>query len=181
MSDTPSPADQSGDARTEEAGARVFHPIDTLLAVFVFGIVGLLWYASSQFEGVSSLFQDNIAPEKFPRILLVTIAFFALFLPFEHLLLKRDGRDIDKNRKTPVKRLAWVTMAALLAIVSAGYYLGTFLTMAKVCLIIPMLWGERKLIAVVPFAIGFPLLVAFIFEIFLRVPFDPGIFGISLR
>ncbi len=181
MSESPPSANQSEGARSEDEGARLFHPIDTLIAVGIFIFVGWLWYVSSQFDAVSSLFQDNITPDKFPRVLLTTIVIFALFLPFEHILLKRDGRDIDKNRSRPVKGIAWVTMAALIAIVGAGFYIGTLLMMFAICLVLPILWGERRLKYIVPFAIGFPLFVAFIFQILLGVHFDPGVFNVSFN
>ncbi len=50
----------------------------------------------------------------------------------------------------------------------------------SVCFFIPLLWGERRLHVVVPFAIIFPVCVAALFELVLKVFFAPGILGLSL-
>ncbi|WP_193368787.1 tripartite tricarboxylate transporter TctB family protein [Pelagibius marinus] len=169
------------DARSSEGVARLLHPVDTLLAILILCIVAWLYYETTQFEEVSDLLTQNIPPQMFPRILLVIVALLALVMPFEHILLKRKGKDIDKDRRAPVKRIAWVTMAALVAIIIAEQWLGTLLTMVAVCLVIPLLWGERRLRFVLPFAVFFPLCVAFLFSVVLGVYFDPGVAGVSIR
>ena len=170
-----------GGARSAGSSARLFHPVDTILAILILCIVAWLYYETAQFEEVSDLFSQNIPPELFPRILLFIIAMLALVMPFEHLLLKRKGKDIDKGRREPVKLIAWVTMAVLLAIIAASQWLGTLLTMVAVCLVIPLVWGERRLRYVLPFAVIFPVCVAFLFSVILGVHFDPGAFGVSIR
>lgn len=168
-------------ARSAGPIARLIHPTDALVAVLILCLVAWLYYETTQFEEVSFLFTQNVPPQMFPRILLSIIALLALAMPFEHLLLKRSGKDIDKGRRERVKPLAWYTMAALVAIVSLSQFLGTLLTMIAVCLVIPFLWGERRLRVVLPFAVLFPLCVAFLFSVVLGVFFDPGAVGISLR
>lgn len=168
-------------ARSSSGGARLLHPVDTLLAILILCIVAWLYYETTQFEEVSDLFSQNIPPEMFPRILLFIIALLALAMPFEHLLLKRKGKDIDKDRRERVKPMAWMTMVALLAIIGVSQWLGTLLTMVAVCLVIPFLWGERRLVVVLPFAVIFPLCVAFLFSVVLGVYFDPGAIGVSIR
>ncbi len=168
-------------ARPAGSVARLIHPVDTLLAVFILCVIVWLYYETTQFEEVSFLFTQNVPPQMFPRILLGLLALLALAMPFEHLLLKRKGKDIDKDRREPVKAIAWVTMVALVAIIAVSQWLGTLLTMMAVCLVIPLLWGERRLRVVLPFAVLFPLCVAVLFSIVLGVYFDPGAFGISIR
>lgn len=178
MSDTPQNTGGTEGARPETA-ARLFHPVDTLLAIGLFAGCGFLWYETTQFEEVSALLSDNLGPAAFPRILLVTICLFAAFMPFEHILLARRGKDIDKDRTKSVKPITWATIVLLLAIMALTHQLGTFLTMFSVCLLVPILWGERRLRVVVPYAILFPLLVTLVFNVFLGVYFEPGIFGIK--
>jgi len=171
--------------RTDEAGerkgARLIHPVDALLALLVLAVVAWLYYETTQFEEVSFLFTQNVPPQMFPRVLLIFIALLALVMPFEHLLLKRKGKDIDKGRRVPVKPIAWMTMAVLVAIVAASQLLGTLLTMITVCFLIPFLWGERRLRVVLPFAVIFPLCVAVVFNLVLGVYFDPGAAGLTIR
>ncbi|MEK9723094.1 MAG: tripartite tricarboxylate transporter TctB family protein, partial [Rhodospirillaceae bacterium] len=121
------------------------------MATLILALVAWLYYQTTQFEEVSSMFTQNIPPTLFPRILLVIIALFTLMMPFEHLLLAYKGKDIDKDRREPIKPLAWISMAVLVAIMAAADYLGTQLTMFAVCFVIPILWGERRLRVVVPF------------------------------
>jgi putative tricarboxylic transport membrane protein len=176
--------DEAGDmegARPANPVARLIHPVDTLLAAFILALVAWLYYETTQFEEVSALFTQNIPPQMFPRLLLGIIAVLALAMPFEHLLLKRKGKDIDKGRRESVKPIAWLTMIVLLVIIAVSQWLGTLLTMIAVCLVIPLLWGERRLRVVVPFAVLFPLAVAMLFNIVLGVYFDPGAVGLSIR
>ncbi len=168
-------------ARSDKAVARLIHPVDTFVAFIILCVVAWLYYETSQFEKVSDLFSQNVPPQMFPRILLIIIAVLALAMPFEHLLLKRKGKDIDKGRRQPIKPIAWITMAALVAIIAASELLGTLMTMVAVCLVIPFIWGERRLRFVLPFAVIFPLCVAFLFSVVLGVFFDPGAIGISIR
>lgn len=168
-------------ARSANTIARLFHPVDTGLAFLILCIVAWLWYETTQFEEVSDLFTQNIPPQMFPRILLSIIALLALAMPFEHLLLKRKGKDIDKGRREPVKGIAWLTMVALIAIIAAAPLLGMLLTMVAVCHLIPFLWGEYRLRVVLPFAVIFPVCVALLFSVVLGVYFDPGVVGVSIR
>lgn len=168
-------------ARSSEGIARLLHPVDTLLAILILCVVAWLYYETTQFEEVSDLFTQNIPPQMFPRILLGIIAVLALAMPFEHLLLKRKGKDIDKGRREPVKGIAWMTMVALVAIIAVEPFLGMLLTMMAVCLVIPLVWGERRLRFVLPFAVIFPLCVALLFSVVLGVYFDPGMAGVSIR
>lgn len=168
-------------ARSMTPIARLIHPVDGVVTLIILAVVGWLYYETSQFEEVSFLFSQNVPPQMFPRILLIFIAALALMMPFEHLLLKRKGKDIDKDRREPVKAIAWKTMAGLVAVVSAAPLLGTLLTMSAVCIVIPVLWGERRLKVILPFAVIFPLCIAFLFSIVLGVHFDPGVVGISIR
>lgn len=178
MSNTPQGTGASEDARPETA-ARLFHPVDTVLAIGLIAVCGWLWYETTQFEEVSALLSDNLGPATFPRILLVAIVLFTLVMPFEHIMLNRQGKNIDKGRSAPIKPITWATIALLLAVMAASSVFGTFLTMVSVCLLIPILWGERRLRVVIPFAILFPGLVTLVFNVLLGVFFEPGIFGIK--
>lgn len=177
MSDTPQKSGAMESARPE--AARLFHPVDTVLAAGLIAICGWLWYETTKFDEVSALLSDNLPPETFPRILLATIVLLTLAMPFEHILLARQGKNIDKDRSKPIKPLTWATIALLLGVMAVSELLGTFLTMFSVCMLVPILWGERRLRVVIPFAILFPLAVTLVFNVLLGVFFEPGIFGIK--
>ena len=44
-------------------------------------------------------------------------------------------------------------------------------------LTVPILWGERRIKVLIPYAIILPLTVTFVFSYLLGVFFEPGIFG----
>jgi len=181
MSEKPGGAGGTEGARSKEGIARLLHPVDTVVAVLLIAFIGFLYFATTRFDSVSPLFSQNIPPSMFPRMLLILVAALALFMPFEHILLKRKGKNIDKDRSDRVKPITWSTIAVLTVILAASEVMGTLLTLMSVCFFIPILWGERRLQVVVPFAIIFPVCVAALFELVLKVFFAPGILGISLR
>ena len=76
---------------------------DTLIAIFLTLIIAFLWFETTKFEKVPDLFSNNIPPEMFPQILLIIILGMVLIIPFEHLFLKKSGKDIDSSRKKPVE------------------------------------------------------------------------------
>ncbi len=181
MSDTPEQAGTENDVRSPSSGGRIIHPVDTVLTLMIWAGCAWLYYQTTQFPEVSFLFADNIGPEVFPQILLSCIAFFALFMPFEHLLLSRGGKDIDKKRRKPIRGIAWKTMALLTAIITASAFIGTLATMLVICIAVPMLWGERRLKVLLPYAVLFPAAVTLVFNQLLGVHFEPGILDIGLR
>lgn len=167
--------------RTPGAYARLLHPVDTAIAALILALCSWLFYQTLHFDKVSALFSQNIPPGLFPQILLVTICILAAAMPFEHILLSRKGKDIDKGRRDRVKPISWITMALLMVITGSSPIFGTFLTMVLVCLILPLAWGERRLQYVLPFALVFPSAVTFVFSGILGVFFEPGLIGISFH
>lgn len=180
MSDSPQNTGGVEDARQATA-ARLIHPVDAVISGILLALCAWLWYETTQFEEVSFLLADNLPPATFPRIIIVTIAAFTIFMPFEHLLLARVGKNIDKDRTDPVKPITWSTMGLLIAIMAASEIIGTVLTLAAVCLLVPYLWGERRLHVIIPFAILFPSLVTLVFNVFLGVYFPPGPLGLNFQ
>jgi cell division protein FtsW (lipid II flippase) len=116
----------------------------------------------------------------YPQLLLWIIGALACFLPFEHILLTKKGKNIDKERSESVHPLTKLTIAFLVVVVLASPYLGMLLTMITICLVMPRLWGYRKLITILLFATIFPIVVSLVFSKVLSVYFDSGIFGITI-
>ena len=181
MSSESSRTGEETDGRMPGAYARLIHPVDTVIALMIFGLCGWLFYETLHFDRVSALFSQNIPPSLFPQILLFVICVLSAAMPFEHLLLRSKGKDIDKGRRDRVKSISWITMALLLAITGAAPIFGTFLTMVLVCAILPLAWGERRLHYVIVFALAFPAGVALVFNGILGVFFEPGIIGLSFH
>lgn len=167
-------------SKTEEEREGLVHATDLVVALIILAICGVLYYVTTTFEEVSDLLAQNIPPEFFPQLVIIVIAILALGVPFEHLLHKRRGENIDSERSERIRRMPYFTAALLIALVVGIPYLGMLLTMSGVCLLLPLMWGERRLKLIIPFAIFFPLAVAYLFNKILLVYFEPGVLGIAL-
>lgn len=169
---TPTPSD------TRAIG--LVHPVDLVVSLIILAGVAFLFYETTQFDEVSPLFAQNIQPSMYPQIILSIITLFTVLMPFEHILLTRKGKDIDKERRNAIHPLTLTTMAFLIVVVAAAQVLGMLLTMIVICLLMPRLWGMRKLTHILIFATIFPISVSLVFSKLLSVYFDAGVFGIAL-
>ena len=95
-------------------------------------MIWFLWVVTTQFEKVSDLFSNNIPPEMVPQILLTIILFMVLIFPFEHIFLKKNGKDIDASRKNPVEKSTIGTMVILSLIIVLSQTLGATLTIIAI-------------------------------------------------
>jgi putative tricarboxylic transport membrane protein len=153
---------------------RLVNPTDLRLCVAIVSACAGLYYVTTGFEQVSDLFAQDVPPEFFPRLLLWTIVLLALLLPFEHLHLRRRNRDIDADRTERIRPAVYATAALLCVAVAAMPLLGIWVVLSLVCCALPLLWGERRLVIVVPFAAVFPGAVALLFSRVLNVYLEPG-------
>lgn len=167
-------------SKTPQERAPLLHMTDLAVALVIFAVCAALYYITTTFDEVSNMLAQNIPPEFFPQLVIIIIAVLTLGVPFEHLLHTRRGENIDSDRSDRVKWMPVLTGALLVVLVLAIPYLGMLLTMISVCAILPLLWGERRLKLIIPFALLFPLAVAYLFNKILLVYFEPGIFGIAL-
>ena len=153
----------------------LFNKNDTIIAALMISIIGFLWFVTAQFEKVPDLFSNNIPPEMFPQILLMIILGMVLIIPFEHIFLKKSGKNIDDSRKNPVAKSTIGTMIILSLIVTFSQVLGATLTIITISIALPIYWGEKRLKVLIPYVIGFPLFVILLFNITLGVHFEPGL------
>jgi len=173
--------DRTGPAPDQDpksaADSSLVHRTDLVLTAIILAGCGALYYMTTTFEEVSLLLAQNISPEFFPRLLLWLIVVLAVFLPVEHRFLEKGRQGLDKGRRERIKAKTVVTAGLLGGTVASMPWLGTYFSMILVCLLLPLLWGERRLKVVLPFAILFPTAVALLFTQVLRVYFEPGIVG----
>ena len=111
----------------------------------------------------------------FPQILLITIGLLTALIPFEHILLKKSGKDIDSGRKKKINFATYGTMTILLTIIVFSEFLGAYVTIFLACFVLPVFWGEKNLKLLIPYVVLFPLFILLIFNILLGVYFEPGI------
>ncbi|MBL6679370.1 MAG: tripartite tricarboxylate transporter TctB family protein [Candidatus Puniceispirillales bacterium] len=153
----------------------LFNKKDTIIALIMLVLIAFLWFETSKFEKVPDLFSNNIPPEMFPQILLVIILGMALIIPFEHIFLKKSGKNIDSARSKPVEKSTIGTMVILSALIASSQILGAALTIIAISISLPLYWGERNLKVLITYVIGFPLFVIVLFNIILGVHFEPGL------
>lgn len=158
----------------------LIHQTDLIVSFIVIAICAFFYFLTTTFNSVSNLLAQNVPPEFFPRWVLLIIAILALGLPFEHVVHRRRGEDIDSERGERVKRMPYFTAGLLFVSIAAMPYVGTLVSTIGICFALPLLWGERRWRLIIPFALIFPLLVAYVFDRILLVQFEPGIFGITL-
>lgn len=172
-----------GGGRSEGLAGRLnglLHRTDLAVSLIILAGCAALYYVTTTFEEVSNLLAQNIPPEFFPRLVLFLIAILAAALPFEHILHARRGENIDSDRSKRIRPMPYLTAALLVLLVVGMPYVGMLLAMVAVCILLPLLWGERRLRLILPFAVIFPLLVTLVFNRVLLVYFEPGLFGITL-
>jgi putative tricarboxylic transport membrane protein len=148
---------------------------DTIIAFLMIALIGFLWFETTKFEKVPDLFSNNIPPEMFPQILLIIILGMILIIPFEHIFLKKNGKNIDAGRDKPVEKSTIGTMVILSTIVASSQILGAAITIVAISIALPIYWGEKRLKVLIPYVIGFPLFVIILFNIVLGVHFEPGL------
>ena len=153
----------------------LFNKNDTIIAALMISLIAFLWFVTTKFEKVPDLFSNNIPPEMFPQILLMIILGMVLIIPFEHIFLKKSGKNIDDSRKNPVAKSTIGTMIILSLIVTFSQVLGATLTIITISIALPIYWGEKRLKVLIPYIIGFPLFVILLFNITLGVHFEPGL------
>ena len=148
---------------------------DTIIALLMIALIGFLWFETTKFEKVPDLFSNNIPPEMFPQILLIIILGMILIIPFEHIFLKKNGKNIDAGRDKPIEKSTSGTMVILSTIVASSQILGAAITIIAISIALPLYWGEKRLKVLIPYIIGFPLFVIILFNIVLGVHFEPGL------
>jgi len=151
---------------------------DTVIAILMISLIGFLWFETTEFEIVPDLFSNNIPPETFPQILLIIILGMILIIPFEHIFLKKNGKNIDSGRDKPIERSTIGTMVILSTIVASSQILGAAITIIAISIALPIYWGEKRLKVLIPYIIGFPLFVIILFNIVLGVHFEPGLLAL---
>jgi putative tricarboxylic transport membrane protein len=149
--------------------------VDLILAGAIILVCAYLYYVTTTFEEPSLLLGQNVLPSDFPQSLLIVISLLALLLPIEHRFEPTRWPKIEKTRSESIQTITWVTMALLIALIAAAPYLGTLLVIFIASVVLPIVWGERRLVAVGLFAIIFTAAVAYVFEAILKVHFEPGV------
>ena len=168
------------DGREGATASSLIHLTDLRLALFILTVCAYLYWVTTDFEQVPDMFAQDVGPEFFPQLLLWAIVLLSLTLPFEHLFLEEKRKGLDKDRKDRIEPMTFVTAGLLIATVASIPWLGSILSMVAVCVLLPMLWGERRPKVLISFAVLFPAAITLLFAYVLGVHFEPGVFNITI-
>ncbi|NIP48278.1 MAG: hypothetical protein GWN21_19965 [Gammaproteobacteria bacterium] len=169
------------DRRPARRAADFLDGTDLAVAAVLLTFCAWVYYLTTRFEEVAALFAQDVPPEFLPRLLVWTIALLSILLPFEHLIKPGGRAHFHKARSKPVAVMAYLTGGLLVLVVMSVKLIGTYFAMVLVCVLLPLLWGERRWTILIPFAAGFPTLVMLLFSKMLGVYFEPGLYGIDFR
>lgn len=176
------PADKQSNGGAERSPASLsLHRADLVLALVVLAICAFLWWDTTTWDRIPASLAQNAPPTVFPRLMLGAIIIMALFLPFEASMKPDGGADIDKEREEAPRPIVFITAAVIIAVVALTDFLGSLLAMVVVAALVPLLWGERRFVAVAIFAVALPLAVASLFAGVLEVNLVPGLTGHLFR
>ncbi len=177
-------SENKGDNPDGESGGTLLSPlihrVDLWVAFVLLAFCATAYYFTIGFDEVPALLAQNVPPEWFPRLLIWTIAVLTLALPFEHRFLEKGREGLDSDRKTPIPPMVIITSIVLCLVVASIAWIGTIYTMSLVCVVLPVLWGERRWKVLLPYAVVFPLIITLLFTQVLKVYFEPGAFGLDL-
>lgn len=159
----------------------IVNTTDLWVAIVILTGVGVLWYHSTLWADLPAFVQRGLPPTLFPRIWLGAIVVLTLFLPFEQYLQGADGAALNKDRANPVKGITWLTMALMVPIAASMEWLGSAPVIVLICIVLPLIWGERRLKILIPYVILFPPAVILLFKIAFKVNFEPGLLGLGFK
>ncbi|MFC3283350.1 tripartite tricarboxylate transporter TctB family protein [Litchfieldella rifensis] len=175
------PSQRAGEETGRRSASSLIHRQDLVVALIVLAIGAFLFWRTLLFDSVPASLAQDVKPETFPQMLLIVIAVLALFLPFEHLQKRKQGIDLDSDRRVRPRPIVFLTAGAMLLLIGVMPTLGTYIGLLLAAAGLPLLWGERRLKLLVPYAVLFPTLLFWFFADVLQVNFLPGIVGHPFR
>ena len=154
---------------------------DVVVAVVILAVCLLAWHHSSLWLAPSAAFTSVVPPTWFPRLVLGCVIVLAFFLPIEQHLKGEAGAELDDDRRIPIKPITYITTVVTVSIAASMEWLGTIVTVVLICIVLPLLWGERRWVILIPFVILFPLAVLFMFKGLFSVNFEAGVIGLGIK
>jgi len=140
----------------------------------IVGAVILLFCAATYaitttFEEVPAMLSQGIQPAVFPRMMIIVIAFLTVIMMVQ-------GHRKARSERRPVPMVAFVTAGLLVVFVAAIDWLGMIVASFLFCIVLPLLWGERRFGWIIVFAVLFPASIFVLFSKLLEVRFPSGVF-----
>ncbi|MDX1542231.1 MAG: tripartite tricarboxylate transporter TctB family protein [Geminicoccaceae bacterium] len=148
-----------------EARPRIAPDLMVGLAILVF--CGVAYGVTLTFDRAPAALAQNVQPATFPRLVIIVIAVLTV-------IMMVSSRALPPTHRAPIKPMVFASAGVMVAFVLGFAWLGILPAMILLCLGLPLLWGERRLALVVPFAVVFPTLVYLLFAEVLEVYFEPS-------
>jgi hypothetical protein len=162
MSDNPSGGGRAGG---DTPAARI--PRDAIAGVGVLLFCLITYLITITFKEAPPALAQNVQPATFPRLVLGVMSVLAT------VIIVMSFRLPDKRPK-PINLMVWPSAAVMVGFVIAFDLLGILPAMMLLCFGLPMLWGERRLYLIIPYAIVFSSAIYGLFAVVLGVHFEPS-------
>ena len=140
---------------------------DSLIGVFLIAFCAFVFWLTTGFDEVPPMLSQNVPPTFFPRLVLAIITLLSIALVAQGL---RKARDVHET----VAPAVFATAAIIAATGVFLTFVGTFLTLFLVAIVLPVAWGERRWHLVAALAVCLPTAVYLLFTLALGVRFPVG-------
>lgn len=126
------------------------------------------FFATTSFREVPAALSQNVPPTFFPRLVLIVIAALSLTL----IAVGWKQPNAYRERTQPTVR---VTAGIFVLAVALLPYIGMLATVCLAAIVLPVYWGERRLVPIVVLAVALPLTIHVIFAVALGMRFPRGV------
>lgn len=134
----------------------------------VFSFCAFVFYLTTKFDAVPVAVAQGVPPTFFPRIVILILAVLTAVMLFQ-------SRFVPAKSRKPKPAMVYITAAVLTVIVVAIEWLGIIAAVMMLCVIVPILWGERRYLPLLVYAAIFPFIAFFLFSGLLGVRFPVGL------
>jgi putative tricarboxylic transport membrane protein len=142
-------------------------PADLGVGICVLVFCAVAYAVTLTFGRAPAAVAQNVQPATFPRLVIGVIAVLSV-------VMMLGGRHHPATRKSTVPAMVPLSATVVIGFVLAFQWLGIVPAMVGLCLGLPLLWGERRWQLILPFGLGFPAAVYFLFVEVLEVHFEPS-------
>lgn len=162
MPDNP---ETDGRAADGTSAARV--PRDAIVGAAILTFCVAVYLVTLTFKEAPAVIAQNVQPATFPRMVLLVMAILTA------AIIARSFRRQEPAKK-PFKPMLWPSAAIMPGFVLAFSFLGILPAMILLCFFLPLLWGERRILLIIPYSIVFPTAIYLLFAVVLKVHFEPS-------
>jgi hypothetical protein len=143
------------------------HP-DVYVGAALLAFCGVAYWNTTTFGEVSPMLSQNVPPTFFPRLVLTVVAVLSAAL-----VVAGWRRKLHPKEKVPPA--VFVTGAVITGLVVLVPRLGMLATVCLAAIVLPLCWGERRVLRIAWLAVGLPLAIHLIFVLALDMRLPRGL------